>query len=298
MNDTSSLEEEINVIQRIADEATSQDNWQMIGIGAIRVVLILVISRLVVWIIHKAIDHMIIEREVNRLPIQARRMKTVGKLLKNVLNYVIYFIAGMLVLAEFNINLMPLLAGAGVLGLAIGFGAQSLVKDVITGFFIILEDQFAVGDVIQTGQFKGTVEVIGLRATRLQSWTGEVHIIPNGLINEVTNYSLHNTLAVVDIAIAYEEDIDKATEVIRGVVDGLEDDNLMKQPEVLGLQLLNSSEVTVRIIAECRPTTDAIIGRKIRTQVKKALDEHGIDIPYPRTVTYHRGERGGLQGGA
>ncbi len=102
-----------------------------------------------------------------------------------------------------------------MLGLAIGFGAQSLVKDIITGFFIVLEDQFAVGDVIQTGQFKGTVDMIGLRTTRIQSWTGEVHIIPNGMINEVTNFSVNNSIAVVDISIAFEEEVDRALDVIR-----------------------------------------------------------------------------------
>ena len=103
-----------------------------------------------------------------------------------------------------------------MLGLAIGFGAQSLVKDIISGFFIILEDHFAVGDVIQTGSYKGTVEVIGLRSTRILSWTGEVHIIPNGSITQVTNFSIHNTLAVVDISIAYEEDLERRLRSLTG----------------------------------------------------------------------------------
>ena len=108
----------------------------------------------------------------------------------------------MLILGQVGLNLGPLLAGAGVLGLAIGFGAQSLVKDVITGFFIIFEDQFGVGDVIQIDQFKGTVEEIGIRVTRIKSWTGEVHIIPNGNIKQVTNFSTYNSIAVVDVSIA------------------------------------------------------------------------------------------------
>ncbi|WP_424769336.1 mechanosensitive ion channel family protein [Paenibacillus sp. sgz302251] len=260
--------------------------------------MILIISRVVVWVIHKTIDRVVIERESKRLLNHVRRMRTVGKLLKNVASYVINFISAMLILSEFGVNLGPLLAGAGVLGLAIGFGAQSLVKDIITGFFIVLEDQFAVGDVIQTGQFKGTVEVIGLRTTRIQSWTGEVHILPNGMINEVTNYSINNSLAVVDISIAYEEEVDRALDVIRYTMLGIQDENLVKVPEVLGIQTIATTGVSIRVIAECLPNANAAIVRKLNMEIKKALDGKGIEIPYPRMVTYHRNEKGGEKDGA
>lgn len=273
---------------------TDDAMWIAAGIAVIRVLLILLIGRIAIWVIHKAVTHVILNRNPTRLHVEQRRVQTIGKLLKNVASYVVYFIVMLLVLSEFNINLGPLLAGAGVLGLAIGFGAQSLVKDVITGFFIILEDQFAVGDVIQTGAFKGTVEMIGLRATRLTSWTGEVYIIPNGLINEVTNYSLRNSLAIVDVAIAYEEDIDHAIAAIRETVSSVADENLAKPAEVLGVQALGPSEVTLRVIAECRPNTQAAVSRKLNAEIKKALDARGIEIPYPKTVTYYREERGGV----
>jgi small conductance mechanosensitive channel len=267
---------------------TDMNMWRTVGLAALRIVIILLVSRVLVWTIHKAIMVLIINRNPSRLRLQERRMLTVGKLLKNVASYVVHFIAILLVLSEFGINLGPLLAGAGVVGLAIGFGAQSLVKDIITGFFIILEDQFAVGDVIQTGNFKGTVEMIGLRATRLQSWTGEVYIIPNGSINEVTNFSLHNSLAIVDISVAYEEDMDRAAKVIRETVAKLDDDNLVKQPEVLGVQSLGPSEITLRVVAECLPNSQAIISRKLNAEIKRALDVEGIEIPYPKMVTYQK----------
>ncbi|WP_338016111.1 mechanosensitive ion channel family protein, partial [Paenibacillus paridis] len=120
------------------------------------------------------------------------------------------------------------------------------VKDIITGFFIVLEDQFGVGDVIQTGQFKGTVEMIGLRTTRVQSWTGEIHIIPNGMINQVTNFSINNTVAVVDILVAHEEDVDRALDIIRYTMVSTQDDNLISAPEVLGVQSIAATGVTVR----------------------------------------------------
>ncbi|HUC93607.1 MAG TPA: mechanosensitive ion channel family protein [Paenibacillus sp.] len=267
--------------------------WIALGITAVRILLILAVSRVAIWLIHKAITYAILNRNPSRLRVEQRRLLTVGKLLKNVASYVVHFVTLMLILAEFNIDLAPLLAGAGVVGLAIGFGAQSLVKDVITGFFIILEDQFAVGDVIQTGQFKGTVEVIGLRATRLKSWTGEVYIIPNGLINEVTNFSLGNALAIVDISVAYEEDMDRAIEVIKNTVMQVKHESLAKTPEVLGVQALGASEVTLRVIAECLPNTQAIVSRLLNAEIKKALDAEGIEIPYPKVVTYHKGEKGG-----
>ncbi|MEV5030040.1 mechanosensitive ion channel family protein [Paenibacillus sp. LPE1-1-1.1] len=277
---------------------TDNEFWGSFGSSALRVVMFLFIGRLVVWIIHKTIDRVILERESKRPVNHTRRMTTVGKLMKNVASYVVYFISTMLILSEFGINLGPLLAGAGVLGLAIGFGAQSLVKDIITGFFIVLEDQFAVGDVIQTGQFKGTVEVIGLRTTRIQSWTGEVHIVPNGMINEVTNFSINNSIAVVDISIAFEEEVDRALEVVRHTMITMQDENLINAPEVLGIQTIAPTGVTLRVIAECRPNTHPVVARKLNMVIKKALDASGIEIPYPRMVTYHRNEKGGVKGGA
>ncbi|MCM3627634.1 mechanosensitive ion channel family protein [Paenibacillus glycanilyticus] len=277
---------------------TNQTTWEGFGESVLRIALIIIIGQVVIWITSKTIDRVVINQTSNRLVLQTRRMTTVGKLVKNIISYAGYFIIGMLVLSEFGVQLAPLLAGAGVIGLAIGFGAQSLVKDIITGFFIIFEDQFAVGDVIQTGTFKGTVEVIGLRATRIHSWTGEVHIIPNGMINEVTNFSMHNSVAFIDVSIGYEEDAERAITLIRKELEKFEDDNLVNRPEVLGIQTIASTELKVRVTAECLPNTNAIVARSLNAYIKKVMDGHGIDIPYPRMVTYHRNERSGDPNGA
>ncbi len=117
------------------------------------------------------------------------------RLLQNVFSYAIYFVAGVMILETLSVDVRGLLAGAGIVGLAVGFGAQNLVKDIITGFFIIFEDQFSVGDYVRVGTFEGTVEEIGLRTTKIKSWTGEINILPNGSIVEVTNFSLHNSVA-------------------------------------------------------------------------------------------------------
>jgi Small-conductance mechanosensitive channel len=282
----------------IAAWMTNETTWEGFGESILRIALFMIIGQVVIWIANKTIDRVITNQTANKLVIQTRRMTTVGKLAKNIISYAGYFIIGMLVLGEFGVQLAPLLAGAGVIGLAIGFGAQSLVKDIITGFFIIFEDQFAVGDVIQTGTFKGKVEMIGLRTTRLLSWTGEVHIIPNGMINEVTNFSIHNSVAFIDVSIGYEEDADRAISIISQSLMQFEDESMVKPPEVLGIQTLTTTDVKVRIIAECMPNTNFALARKLNAYIKKVLDGHGIDIPYPRMVTYHRNERGSDPNGA
>jgi small-conductance mechanosensitive channel len=255
--------------------------WTDFVFITLKIVFIFIAARVVIKLANKALEHMMVEREKNPLKLDRRRTKTIGKLMGNIMSYAVNFIMILMILSQFGIRLEPLLAGAGVVGLAIGFGAQSLVKDVITGFFIIFEDQFAVGDVIQTGTFKGTVEEIGLRVTRIKSWTGEVHIIPNGSISQVTNFSVHNSVAIVDVAIAYEMDLDKAMNVMRDTVMKAYETNvnMVKEPEVLGIQTLGASEMTIRTTVECKPNTQGLISRELYAEMKKAFDIHGIEIP-------------------
>lgn len=270
--------------------------WEALLIGMLKIILVVIVIGIIKRIVHRMIDHVMKVKEQDRIQVNQRRLLTVGKLMKNVTSLTLSFIMVLYILSIFNINLAPLLAGAGVIGLAISFGAQSLVKDVMTGFFIIFEDQFAVGDVVRIGEFQGTVEMIGLRSTRLNSWTGEVHIIPNGSINQVTNFSLHDSLAVIDVSIAYEENIEKATRVIEQTLVGLEaeDEMVLETPKVLGVQTLGPSEVVIRVVASCKPYTQAPVSRKINLMIKQALDANGIEIPYPRMITYQRQEKGGV----
>ncbi|MCR8636763.1 MULTISPECIES: mechanosensitive ion channel family protein [Paenibacillus] len=253
--------------------------WTGLLIGALKVIFIYFAGRLVMKLANKALEHMLVARDRNPLKLDTRRTNTIGRLLGNITAYVVNFIVILMILNQFGIRLEPILAGAGVVGLAIGFGAQSLVKDVITGFFIIFEDQFAVGDIVQIGTYKGTVEEIGLRVTKLKSWTGEVHFIPNGTINQVTNFSLNNSIAVVDISIAYASDIDKALEVLRTtVLKNYESNvNMVKEPQVLGVQTLSTSEITLRTTVECKPNTQALVSRELYAEIKKALDALSIE---------------------
>ena len=175
-----------------------------IGIVALKIAFIIILSAIVVKIGKMVIRRIFKIKFKSPIRPSERREKTLLKLLENTLAYVVYFAAIIAVLSAVGIEITGLLAGAGVLGLAVGFGAQSLVKDVITGFFIIFEDQFSVGDYVKIGVAEGTVEEIGLRTTKIKSFTGEVYIIPNGSISQVVNYSLENSLAIVDVSVPYE----------------------------------------------------------------------------------------------
>jgi small conductance mechanosensitive channel len=215
-----------------------------------------------------------------------RRVDTMRVLVNNVVRYTLYFLAILMVLQLLGIDLKPVLVSAGVLGLAVGFGAQSLVRDIITGFFIIFEDQFAVGDVVTINNLTGTVQEIGLRITRVRSWTGEVHIFPNGTITQVTNFSLQNTLAVVDVSVAYEEDLKQVEEVLKEVLQIAKTEltDIVAEPQILGVHALGPSEVTMRVTAECKPNTHHGVNRNLRAMIRTEFTKRGIQIPYPKIV--------------
>ncbi|WP_433582453.1 mechanosensitive ion channel family protein [Paenibacillus amylolyticus] len=261
---------------KVWNKIADPDMWLNIMFSSIRIIIIFIITRIVIKVVYRIIDRSMERKQEGKIRVNPRRFVTVGELLKNATSITCNFIMILLLLSEINIQVGPLLASAGVLGLAIGFGAQGLVKDVITGFFIILEDQFAVGDVIQTGTYKGTVEVIGLRTTKLVSWQGEVHIIPNGAIASVTNYSMSNSLAVVDIPMKADLSLDESVHLVKKSLVGIEerDLNIVKVPDVLGIQSMSTSEYVVRIVAECMPNSRASVERQIQGDVKKTLEYH------------------------
>ncbi|MCG7335113.1 mechanosensitive ion channel family protein [Sporosarcina sp. ACRSM] len=265
----------------------SQETWEMIGTTAFRILVIVILAAIVV-----RVGKMIIRRVFKvkmRVPLghSERREQTLLKLLENTLAYVVYFSAIMAVLAEFSIDVRGLLAGAGVLGLAVGFGAQSLVKDVITGFFIIFENQFSVGDYVKIGTAEGIVEEIGLRTTKIKSFTGEVSILPNGTISQVVNYSMENSLAIVDVTIPFEVGVEKTEKLIESYLTSLgkENDDFINHPKLIGAQNFTETEVIIRIIAETKPMRHFDSARTIGIGVKKYLEQEGIEIPYPTLIT-------------
>jgi small conductance mechanosensitive channel len=214
-----------------------------------------------------------------------RRDLTLQKLLENILSYFVGFITIITILNNF-FDVKGILAGAGVVGIAVGFGAQSLVKDIITGFFIIFEEQFFVGDYVRINTFEGTVTQIGLRITKVRAFSGEIQIIPNGTIIEVTNFSAHNSVAVVDISVAYGENIEKVEAIINEYLTDLTEryEDVVKTPELLGVQTLGPTEVVLRIICETLPMRHLQMSRQLRKDIKILLDEHGIATPLSKMM--------------
>lgn len=228
-----------------------------------------------------AITRLFAPREGSLLAV-GKRAQTMAALLKSILRYAVYFIAGVTILGLFGVQTGALLAGAGVVGLAVGFGAKNLIQDIITGFFILFEDQFAVGEYISTSGVSGIVEEVGLRVTRLKDLGGQVHYVPNGKISQVTNHSRDSLQAAVDISIAYEEDLNRAVQILEQAGNRLARewaDLITAGPEVLGVVALSPGEVTIRLSARARPLLHWKVERELRKRAKEALDEAGIKTP-------------------
>lgn len=223
-----------------------------------------------------------------------QRAQTLGTLLGSALTYLLWFIAFLMILETFGVDTKAILAGAGIVGLAVGFGAQNLVRDMISGFFIIFEDQYRVGELVRIGEVMGAVEEMGIRTTKVREWTGQLHIIPNGEITKVANYNRGQMLAVVDMNIAYEEDLDRALETMRGVCGEMAGtEGLAGTPVVLGAMEFKDTGVTMRAIAPCLPGRQWEIERELRKRFKQTLDASGIEIPYPRRVVISRQSKDG-----
>lgn len=264
----------------------SAKTWFDLGMLALKVVFIILLAVIVVKIGKSVINRAFKLKLKSALRHSERREATLVKLLQNTLSYVVYFAAILAILSAFTINVTGILAGAGVIGLAVGFGAQSLVKDIISGFFIIFEDQFSVGDYVQVGTALGTVEEIGLRTAKISAYGGEIYIIPNGNIAEVVNYSINNSRAIVDIRLDYDTDIDQTEKLLKEFFANLSEgyEALVAPPTVVGVQELGTSEMILRITAETQPVMQWAIARQLRKDLKILLDQHGIEIPYPKMV--------------
>ncbi len=266
--------------------------WVGLGEIFLKIIIIIILGMILNKIGGRLIERAFSNRKHLRVHMSDRREQTLSKLLKNALIYLIAFIVIVMVLETLGVPVATLIAGAGVAGLAIGFGAQSLVKDIISGFFIIFEDQFSVGDYITIDGLEGTVEEIGFRTTKLAGWTGEQYVLPNGSINFVTNYSIHNGLSVVEINVPYENDIPHVEQLLEKIIASLpnEYDIFISPPEIHGVTNLEMSNFVIRVIAETLPSNQWAGERIIRKEVKEQLFNHGIQIPSPRIVVYSRQE--------
>ena len=274
----------MNSAEKIGNQLREQfienDLWMAYSMILVKAILIILFSRLIIKIGKAIASKYFMVSLKSPLRVSERRKDTLLKLLENMITYIVNFVAIIMLLELFGFEVKALLAGAGIIGLAIGFGAQSLVKDIISGFFIIFEDQFCVGDRIKVKDFEGEVLEIGIRTTKIKSSTGQLHVIPNGNIMEVTNYSVLNSVAVIDLTLPYMDRIDELERVIEEKLESLADKygELTSKPQLLGIQELSQSEIVLRITAETLPGRDSYMGRILRKELKDCLDAYGWNV--------------------
>ena len=256
----------------------------------IKIIAILIASKIILRFLKFSVDKLFDgSSNFKGFNYNQRRLNTIKPLIHSVLRYGIYFIAGAMIL---GVPASSIVTGAGVVGLAVGFGAQNLVKDIISGFFILFENQFSVGDYVQVGDMEGIVQEIGLRITRIKDFNGEIHIIPNGKIEIVTNYmDVENIRVMFDIGVSYDEDIDYVIQVLEDISKGYALDNkgrVVEGPTVMGVQELAGSSVNIRMMARVQPMEQWAVERELKKRIKNTFDEKGIDIPFPQRVLHFK----------
>src|SRR4051812_6202436 len=224
-----------------------------------------------------------------------QRAETIGSVLRSTVTFVVSTIAFMEVLGILGINLGPIVASAGIVGVALAFGAQNLVKDFLSGIFMILEDQYGVGDVIDVGDATGTVEAVALRTTRLRDVKGTVWHVRNGEIIRIGNKSQGWSRALLDIPVAYGHSTDEAKALIKEIADSvwLDPDwapKILEEPEVWGVEDLGEDGVALRLVVKTAPLAQWEVSRELRARIKNMFDEHGIEIPYKQHTVWLRNE--------
>jgi len=264
----------------------------------VKVLVILVLTWLILKLSKKAIgriispfirktygirDHLALEK----------RQQTLTGIFYSAARVIILIIAGLLILSEFDFNIGPLLAGAGIVGLAFGFGGQYLIRDIIAGLFIILEDQFRKGDVVKIGGVAGLVEDITLRKTVLRDLDGIEHHIPNGEISVTSNLTKLWARIHLNIGVSYETDLDKAMAVLNKVGQELADDpewkeHIIKAPQAIGVDDFADSAIMIKVLGETKPMKQWDAMRELRKRIKIAFDKEGIEIPYPHRVSIQK----------
>ena len=235
------------------------------------------------YIIRKFVDNQI--KSDGILSMDSQRAKTLGEVMKSVLKYSVYFI-GITAIASIIFGGISI-TFASIGGVALGLGAQSLIKDLINGFFILFENQFGVGDYITIGNFSGIVSSIGIRTTIIKDFNGDIHCITNGSILEVTNHSRSDSSFIVDVNIAYKEDIDNAISVIEKACEEFKKENekdINEDINVLGVVALGASGVTIRVLGKAKPLRQWDMERELRKLIKVTLDKNNIEIPFPNNM--------------
>ncbi|MGW5053555.1 mechanosensitive ion channel family protein [Actinokineospora sp. NPDC004072] len=269
------------------------------------ILLILVVAIVVRWLLRKMIDRLttgegktpkLLRPLKERAPQalggilserRAQRAKTIGSVLKSITTAVVFGLAFMLILGELGVNLAPIIASAGIVGVALGFGAQNLVRDFLSGIFMLLEDQYGVGDIVDLGEATGTIEAVGLRVTTLRDLNGTVWYVRNGEILRVGNFSQGFAVAVVDLPVGYSADAEQVNDILRRVSGELTEDadhasDVIEPPEVLGVEKVTPEGMTFRVTVKVRPGRQWAVQRALRARAMVALEEADIQPPLGR----------------
>jgi moderate conductance mechanosensitive channel len=269
--------------------------WETLLPRAINVVVVIFIAliayRLIRVLINRLLERDIEEEDPLVKRLREQRAQTLAGLLGNVAAIAVFVVATLTILEILLQNIGPILASFGIIGLAFSFGAQSLVRDVITGTFMLIEGQFGVGDVVEVAGVSGLVEKITLRTTILRDIEGRVHIVPNGEITRVTNMTKAWSRAVLHVGVAYREDADRVMDVLRDLLRDFQEDAewsglLLEEPVVPGIESFGESSVNIRIMAKTLPLKQWDVSRELRRRIKKRFDAEGIEIPFPHTTFY------------
>lgn len=294
---TKAAKEAINLHDEIAYKFDQLLDWTMTS--GIKVLFILLFAYLIKVVakrfIQRIVKAAVASDKLMTEDAEIKRMTTLVHIFSYTINTIIFTIAGMMVLDEFGVKTASILATAGIAGVAIGFGAQYLVKDVITGIFIIFENQYRLGDVINIGSISGTVEDISLRVTTLRDANGTVHYIPHGEIKIVSNQTRVFSKINLNVGVAYEANLDHVASVIDRIGQDLAEDPIWKEviteaPRFLRVESLDDSAVSVKITGQTKPQEQWAVTGELRKRIKETFEKEGIEIPYPQTVI-HRAMR-------
>ena len=228
---------------------------------------------------------------------QSQRADTLSEVARSLTTFTVWVLALFVILAVLDVDASAIFAGAGFLGLGLGFGAQQLISDFTSGFFMLAEDQYGVGDFIDLGEAKGTVEQVSLRTTSLRDVDGTLWFVPNGEVRRVGNMSQHWSRAVIDVDVAYDTDVAKARSVILDTAKSLAEedqwaDKVLSEPEVWGVENLGPDAISVRLVLKTRPLQQFVVARELRERIKTALSEAGIEIPFPQRTVWIKSDGG------
>ena len=278
------------------------------------IVGLLILGLAIRWLLHRLLDRLTRQAAVGTVPgilqrgkaqdaataasraafeRREQRANTMGSLLKSITTGLVFSVVALMVISEVGYDIGPLIASAGILGLALGFGAQSLVADFLSGVFMIMEDQYGVGDVVDIGEATGSIEAVGLRVTRLRDVNGTVWYVRNGEITRVGNMSQNWARTVLDIPVAYGEDLAQIRTILEETAHALYEDEeyeslILEEPEVWGVERWDPDSIVVRVVLKTAPLEQWNVARELRERIKRRFDELNIEIPFPQRVVWMR----------